>query len=317
MTFPRPLSRIFANERPRTVGCIAALILLAGPASLAAQVLYGSMVGNITDSSGGAVPGATVTITHSETGASHEAVTDANGTYRFSTVQPGHVHHDGQADRLPHLHPRERAGNAEQHHTSRRCDAGRAAQRERHRLGRYADAPDGPRRGAIRAEGAGAGESAGIPQPELSVHVPRPARIHSAGGGALGAVQPVAGARLQRQRREPQLEQHPHRRREHDQHLAAARGGLRPRARIARDRQRGDQQLRRRAGTGRRIRHQRADQERHEHSSTDRRSSTTRTSTCEPRTTSRPPARRRASGGTTSTAAPGAARSSTTSCSTS
>ena len=89
MTFPRPLSRIFANERPRTVGCIAALILLAGPASLAAQVLYGSMVGNITDSSGGAVPGATVTITHSETGASHEAVTDANGTYRFSTVQPG------------------------------------------------------------------------------------------------------------------------------------------------------------------------------------------------------------------------------------
>jgi len=35
------------------------------------------------------VPGATVTITHSETGASHEAVTDANGTYRFSTVQPG------------------------------------------------------------------------------------------------------------------------------------------------------------------------------------------------------------------------------------
>ena len=89
MTFPRPLSPILANKRRFTVGCIAALILLAGPASLAAQVLYGSMVGNITDSTGGAVPGATVTITHSETGASHEAVADANGTYRFSTVQPG------------------------------------------------------------------------------------------------------------------------------------------------------------------------------------------------------------------------------------
>jgi hypothetical protein len=35
------------------------------------------------------VPGATITITHTEAGASHEAVTDANGTYRFSTVQPG------------------------------------------------------------------------------------------------------------------------------------------------------------------------------------------------------------------------------------
>src|SRR4051794_30338001 len=88
MTFPRPLFPI-AITRPFTVCGIAALILLAGSASLAAQVLYGSMVGNVTDSSGGAVPGATITITHTETGASHEAVTDANGTYRFSTVQPG------------------------------------------------------------------------------------------------------------------------------------------------------------------------------------------------------------------------------------
>ena len=35
------------------------------------------------------MPGATVTITHGETGASHEVVTDATGAYRFSTLQPG------------------------------------------------------------------------------------------------------------------------------------------------------------------------------------------------------------------------------------
>ena len=75
----------------RVLTCIAILLLtaLAGPPSVAAQVLYGSLVGNITDDTGGALPGATVTITQTETGASHEAVTDNAGAYRFSTVQPG------------------------------------------------------------------------------------------------------------------------------------------------------------------------------------------------------------------------------------
>ncbi len=75
----------------RVLTCIAILLLtaLAGPASVGAQVLYGSLVGNITDDTGGALPGATVTITQTETGASHEAVTDNSGAYRFSTVQPG------------------------------------------------------------------------------------------------------------------------------------------------------------------------------------------------------------------------------------
>jgi len=53
------------------------------------QVLYGSIVGNVTDETGGAVPGATVTITQADTGSSRDAVTDASGTYRFATVQPG------------------------------------------------------------------------------------------------------------------------------------------------------------------------------------------------------------------------------------
>jgi hypothetical protein len=71
---------------------IAALVLLAlfGPPSpLGAQVLYGSLVGNVTDESGAAVPGATVTITHLETGASRDGVSDATGAYRFPTLQSG------------------------------------------------------------------------------------------------------------------------------------------------------------------------------------------------------------------------------------
>ena len=59
------------------------------PATLPAQVLYGSIVGNVTDESGGATPGATVTIRHRETGTSRDTVTDSTGFYRFPNVQSG------------------------------------------------------------------------------------------------------------------------------------------------------------------------------------------------------------------------------------
>src|SRR5713226_5144009 len=59
------------------------------PATLPAQVLYGSIVGNVTDESGGATPGATVTIRHREPGASRDGVTDSAGFYRFPNVQSG------------------------------------------------------------------------------------------------------------------------------------------------------------------------------------------------------------------------------------
>lgn len=54
-----------------------------------AQVLYGSMVGNVVDNNGAAVPGATVKITNKATNQTREAVTNTEGTYNFSTVQTG------------------------------------------------------------------------------------------------------------------------------------------------------------------------------------------------------------------------------------
>jgi Carboxypeptidase regulatory-like domain/TonB dependent receptor-like, beta-barrel len=56
---------------------------------LGAQVLYGSLVGNVSDSTGAAIPGATVTVTNTGTGVTHDATSDAIGAYRFPTLQPG------------------------------------------------------------------------------------------------------------------------------------------------------------------------------------------------------------------------------------
>jgi hypothetical protein len=65
------------------------LLLLTLAAAAGAQVLYGSLVGTVSDESGAGVPGATVTIRNKETGASRDVTTEPNGSYRFDTVQPG------------------------------------------------------------------------------------------------------------------------------------------------------------------------------------------------------------------------------------
>jgi hypothetical protein len=54
-----------------------------------AQVLYGSIVGNVEDSSGATLPGATVTITSRETNLARTAVTNETGAYSITNVQAG------------------------------------------------------------------------------------------------------------------------------------------------------------------------------------------------------------------------------------
>ena len=58
-------------------------------AAAMAQVLYGSIVGTVTDSADLAVPGATVTITHAETNQARETTTNETGNYTFPNVVAG------------------------------------------------------------------------------------------------------------------------------------------------------------------------------------------------------------------------------------
>ncbi len=66
-----------------------ALLGAIGSLPSAAQVLYGSLTGTITDSTGAAVPGAKVEVVNTATGISRNAATDDRGGYLFSDLQAG------------------------------------------------------------------------------------------------------------------------------------------------------------------------------------------------------------------------------------
>ena len=73
---------------------LTAAIALAISASLAtsdvhAQALYGSIVGTVTDSTDAAVPGATVTVVHTQTNQARTAITTGNGVYSFPALPSG------------------------------------------------------------------------------------------------------------------------------------------------------------------------------------------------------------------------------------
>ena len=67
---------------------VAAIALLL-PSCIDAQTLYGTVVGNVTDSSGAAVAGATVTATDPATNLASTTTTDASGGYRISNLTAG------------------------------------------------------------------------------------------------------------------------------------------------------------------------------------------------------------------------------------
>ncbi|MGE5815707.1 MAG: carboxypeptidase regulatory-like domain-containing protein, partial [Acidobacteriota bacterium] len=63
--------------------------LLMLPATMQAQITRGAIAGTVRDASGGVVPGATVTITNTETNIARSAVTDDKGFYRIGALEPG------------------------------------------------------------------------------------------------------------------------------------------------------------------------------------------------------------------------------------
>jgi hypothetical protein len=81
-----------SNNRFRlrmTCVLLGAVATFIGPEPARAQILYGSIVGKITDQSGATVPGATVTITNKGTNQSRESLADSVGGYDFPNVIPG------------------------------------------------------------------------------------------------------------------------------------------------------------------------------------------------------------------------------------
>src|SRR5258708_2773877 len=77
----------------RTLLClpvsIAVVWVLSAVQPLPAQVLYGSIVGNVKDPSGAAVAGALVTLTSVETRQSRQVTTTEDGGYDFPTIPAG------------------------------------------------------------------------------------------------------------------------------------------------------------------------------------------------------------------------------------
>src|SRR3954468_2669381 len=65
------------------------VFICAVPGRAAAQVLYGSVVGDVKDSSGAAMPGATVLATNNNTGFKREAVTDGVGHFNLADLPGG------------------------------------------------------------------------------------------------------------------------------------------------------------------------------------------------------------------------------------
>jgi hypothetical protein len=70
--------------------CLAVLVVLcAGPQRAAAQVLYGSILGDVKDASGASVRGAAVGVVNKSTGLARQGVTDATGRFNFSDLPAG------------------------------------------------------------------------------------------------------------------------------------------------------------------------------------------------------------------------------------
>ena len=74
---------------PKLMLLFAALAAFPMVSSLQAQTLYGSLTGNVTDSTGASVPNAKVEALNIGTGIAKQMMSDERGSYLFSDLQPG------------------------------------------------------------------------------------------------------------------------------------------------------------------------------------------------------------------------------------
>ena len=76
-------------SRRTGLAVVAAAFVLMLSRTGDSQVLYGSLVGSVTDASGGSVPDATVKVTRTETNETRETKTNESGGYTLSTLPAG------------------------------------------------------------------------------------------------------------------------------------------------------------------------------------------------------------------------------------
>ncbi len=69
--------------------CLGLSLTAMLPSAAVAQVLYGTMVGNIKDASGAVIPGVSVTATNTGTNQTREAIANESGMFTFTNLQPG------------------------------------------------------------------------------------------------------------------------------------------------------------------------------------------------------------------------------------
>ena len=82
------------------VALLAALCMFGGNTVLA-QLQSGRIVGTIYDSQKAGIPGATVTVTNVATNLARSAVTDSQGNYVITPLDPRHVQRERRDARFP------------------------------------------------------------------------------------------------------------------------------------------------------------------------------------------------------------------------
>ena len=196
MNVPDPTTRPWS-----WLAALLVLLTMGFATRVEAQVLYGSIVGNVRDSSGGILPGAAVTITHHDTRATRETVTRRHWRISLSTVQTGTYtfvvkmtgFQSSRATASGDLNTVARVDAALSVEDSRKASPFRARtpllQTDR------AEVREELRRASCRT--CRFRSAATI---RSSSHT---ARLHAAGRCALDSVQPVPRADVQRERREP------------------------------------------------------------------------------------------------------------------
>src|SRR5437667_9644135 len=86
------LTRVHPSRSVQPAAGLVALAFLVAaslPQRAGAQTLYGSLVGNVTDPSGAAVTGATITVTQRQTQLTRTVTADPSGGYKVETLSAG------------------------------------------------------------------------------------------------------------------------------------------------------------------------------------------------------------------------------------